>query len=335
MYDSFIEALPTRVRSSDNLEFGTKFRSKEKALTCRYLELNQLYSKYLVLDIDIPGSAYRWDEKGLPPPTIVVVNPCSTHSQYFYELNTPVYYTEASRRAPQKFFEDIDNALTATLGADTCFTGNIVKNPLHKDWRAVCNPQCTYDLADFKEYRLEYINHRRKLKREVEDDLKGRNDTLFDTLRFWAYIEVKNHDFSEDFMAAVQQQARGINSTFINRSNGILPIKEVMSTARSVASWTWRHKDTIGDMKKRGVMQLPPEMSLKAKQAAGASHAHANNSAKQSSREAILQAAMALKAAGIPVTQQSVAIRADMSLLTIKRSWREVDVQLGLYKKSA
>jgi DNA-binding CsgD family transcriptional regulator len=88
-------------------------------------------------------------------------------------------------------------------------------------------------------------------------------------------------------------------------------------------------------MKKRGVMQLPPEMSLKAKQAAGASHAHANNSAKQSTREKIIQAAMALKVAGTPITQQSVAIRAELSPRTVRGYWNDVDSQLELYKKAA
>ena len=335
MYSSFIEALPERIRSSDDLDFGTKFRRKEKALACRYLELNQLYSKYIALDIDIPGSAYRWDEKGLPPPTIVIVNPVSTNTQYLYELNTPVYYTESSRRAPQKFYEDIDNALTAALGADLCFTGNVIKNPTHKDWRTICHPQCTYDLADFKEYRLTYISHRKKLKLEASDSFKGRNDTLFDSLRHWAYMEVRQHQSQQSFMLVVQQRAQSINYTFVDRQNGILPFKEVQSTARSVGSWTWRHRATIGDRKNRGVMQLSPDMSMKAKQAAGASYAHSQNSAKQSTKEAVFQAAIALKAAGTPVTQTSVAIRAEVSMRTVKNYWKDVDSHIGLYKKVA
>ena len=50
-------------------------------------------------------------------------------------------------------------------------------------------------------------------------------------------------------------------------------------------------------------------------------------------RQAILEAAIALKASGTPVTQQSVAIRADVSIDSVKRYWKEVDSQIGLYKK--
>ena len=70
MYASFIQALPDKVRSADFKDEGTKFRRREKALGCRYVELNQLYKKFIALDIDEPASAYLWDERGLPPPSI-------------------------------------------------------------------------------------------------------------------------------------------------------------------------------------------------------------------------------------------------------------------------
>ena len=130
-------------------------------------------------------------------------------------------------------------------------------------------------------------------------------------------------------------KALSINGAFIDCQNGILPAKEVLSTAKSVGTWTWRHKDSIGNQKNRGVMELPADMSKKAKQAAGAAYAHANNSASQSTQEAILQATIGLKAAGTAITQQSVAIRANVSLLSVKRYWKEVDKQLGLYRNVA
>ena len=66
MYASFIGALPDKVRSAEFKDEGTKFRKREKALGYRYMELNQLYKKFIALDIDTPGSAYLWDEHGLP-----------------------------------------------------------------------------------------------------------------------------------------------------------------------------------------------------------------------------------------------------------------------------
>lgn len=333
MFNSFIAALPTKVRSTNDFQqYGTKFRDKSKALEHLYIEVNQLYKKFIVLDIDKPGSAYLWDELGLPPPTFVVINPKNAKCHYLYELKTPVYYTENSRRAPQKFFEATDIALTHLLGADLSYVGKFTKNPLHPHWIVLFH-QVSYDLEDFQEYGLSLRGN--KSKQILRESPEGRNTTLFDTLRHLAYLAVKTHDSYATFAEVVDSKALSINGAFLDCEKGILPAKEVLSTARSVSTWTWRHKDRIGNGKNRGVLKLPQDMSLKAKQAAGASYTHSNNSAKQSTREAILAAAIALKAAGTPITQQSVAIRADVSLPTVRRHWNEVDGQLGLYKKAA
>ncbi len=66
MHESFIAALPDKVRSAEFKDEGTRFRKKEKALAYRYVELNQLYKKFIALDIDKPESAFLWDERGLP-----------------------------------------------------------------------------------------------------------------------------------------------------------------------------------------------------------------------------------------------------------------------------
>lgn len=330
MYASFIEALPHKVRSAEYKNEGTKFRKREKAISYRYLELNQLYKKFIALDIDEPASAYLWDERGMPAPSIVVVNPENTHCHYLYELNTPVYYTEEARRAPQKFYEATDIALTRKLGADPAFTGHLVKNPLHPSWRTICH-QVSYDLEDFQEFGLDLRGY--KHKQRLIESPEGRNTSLFHTLRHWAYRDVLQQDSYELFQHGVDSKALSLNGAFLDCEKGILPAKEVLSTAKSVGTWTWRHRATIGQQKNRGVMELPADMSTKAKQAAGASYV--NEARSKSTAEAVLQAAIALRAAGTPITQQSVAIRADVSLLSVKRYWQEIDSQLGLYKRRA
>lgn len=271
MYSRFIESLPEKVRSTDYFEEGTKFRKKEKALQHKYVELHQLYKKYIALDIDVPGSAYRWDERGLPPPSYVVVNPANAHCHYLYELRVPVYYTENARRAPQKFYENTDIALTSLLGADTAFVGHLVKNPLHPYWKTICH-NAAYDLEDFKDYGVDLRGH--KQKQIVRHSIEGRNSTLFETLRHWAYIEVKQHTCYTDFYEAVDNKALSINGTFIDCQNGILPAKEVLSTSKSVGTWTWRHRFTIGNQKNRGILELNESMPLSEKQALGAAYAN-------------------------------------------------------------
>ncbi len=269
MYESFIDALPDKVRSAEFKDEGTRFRRKEKALAYRYVELNQLYKKFIALDIDKPGSAFLWDELGLPPPTFVIINPKNAHCHYLYELKTPVYYTEQARRAPQKFYEATDIALTHMLGADLGFTGHLVKNPIHPDWRTICHNN-KLDLEDFQDYGVDLKANKRKLA--LHDSGIGRNSTLFETLRRWAYVEVKNHPSLAAFQASVDTKALTLNGHFLDHLNGALPAKEVLSTAKSVGKWTWKHRNSIGNQKNRGVLELPEDMPTKEKQAQGAAY---------------------------------------------------------------
>ena len=281
MFESFIEALPDKVRSTNDFEeYGTRFRKKNNALQYRYVELNQLYKKFIVLDLDEPkneskkknklGSAFLWEEKGLPPPTYVVINPENAHCHYLYELKVPVYYTEHAHRAPQKFYENTDLALTNVLGADLAYVGKFTKNPLHPSWRTIRHG-ALYDLEDFAEYHLDLRSHKQKQK--LADSLGGRNTTLFDTLRHWAYQEVKQHGTYAVFQQVVDNKALSINKLFLDNLNGILPAKEVLSTAKSISKWTWKHRNSIGNgNKNRGVIELPENMPIKEKQAQGAAY---------------------------------------------------------------
>jgi hypothetical protein len=319
MFNSFVEALPEKVRSTDCFDEGSKFRKKENALGHRYVELHQLYKKFIALDMDCEGSAYQWEEAGLPPPSYVVVNPKNTHCHYLYELKVPVYYTENARRAPQKFYENTDMALTSVLGADTAFVGHLVKNPLHPCWHTI-HHATTYDLEDFAEYGLDLKGHKQKLK--VRESLEGRNTTLFETLRHWAYQEVKQHASFVAFQQAADSKAQSINRLFQSHSNGILPVKEVLSTAKSVGKWTWKHKHTIGAHKNKGVLELPDDMPVKERQAQGA--AYTNVVRTEAVDDTIKQAIHNCKKKGLKLTSGNLG-KCGLSMSTYYKHKGAVD----------
>jgi hypothetical protein len=135
--------------------------------------------------------------------------------------------------------------------------------------RSICH-QVSYDLEDFQEYGVDLRANKRKLS--LRDSGIGRNTTLFDTLRHWAYAEVKNHPSHAAFQTSVDTKALTINGHFIEHLNGALPVKEVLSTAKSVGKWTWKHRNSIGNQKNRGVLELPTAMPIKEKQALGAAY---------------------------------------------------------------
>lgn len=328
MFNSLIDSLPTKIRSTDDFNEGVKYQKRENALQKKYIELNQLYKKFIVIDIDIPNAVYSFEESNLPPPTYIVINPSNSHCHYQYELNTPVYYTENSRRRPQLFYENVDMALTTILRGDRDYVGKFTKNPMSKHWRLI-KTNARYDLEDFKEY-VDVGGHKVAIK-FVDVLLGGRNVTLFNNLRFWAYASVHSFENYNLFQLATDQQATYINQQFNNHNNGVLGYKEVLNTSKSVGSWTWKHQNSLGDLKNRGVMQLPKDLPLNIRQSKGADYSH--NIRTNDVQTKMLESAKALKAQGTPITQYSVATHSNVSIRSVKNYWSIIDNQFNLYKK--
>ena len=92
-----------------------------------------------------------------------------------------------------------------------------------------------YDLGELAEH-VDII----KAKHAVQSSGVGRNFTLFDQVRAWAYrwvLEFQSKNVSScDWRNAVLSQAEQLN-TF----DPPLPHSEVRSIGRSVAKWTWQH----------------------------------------------------------------------------------------------
>ena len=326
MFENFIESLPPKVRCTDDFSQGTKFRKKENALGFKYIEVSQFLKKQIIIDIDRPGAAFDWEELNLPSPSWITINPKNTYCHYCYELKTPVVYTEQGRRKPQEYYEAITSALISKLQGDPCYIGHITKNPLHPAWKTI-NHHISYDLGDFSEYLS--TNKPAKQSKNLVYDVHGRNSTLFNTVRLWAYREVKEHSNREAFFRAVENEAIAVNVQFLNWQNGMLPQKEILSTARSIAKWTWVNRHSIGNIINRGVMNLSDDMPLPEKQIAAA--AYSADIKANRTNILLLDSARNLKDNGIYVTQKAVAESAKMSLKTIKRHWDLILNDLKMY----
>ncbi|QJP72080.1 replication initiation protein [Burkholderia glumae] len=217
MIEELIKSLPNKVSSTDNFEDGTRYRKRDKALGYRYIEHNQLYKKFVIVDVDSPGGAFLWEDLNLPAPSLVTISPDSGRCHYLWGLKTPVIYTDGGRRSPQRFYEAVDVALTHAIpGADPAYVGKFTKNPCHPYWKVIQH-RVSYDLEDFSEY-LD-LTAKRKAQRHINSE--GRNSTLFDSLRFWAYPAVKIYDSYSDFQEDVNAQAFLINRDFFGNALGV------------------------------------------------------------------------------------------------------------------
>lgn len=190
---------------------------------------------WLTYDIDRPAGALAWEDGNVAPPTLTVTNPANGHAHLLYGVDVPIVTSEAGRAGPIRFAGALDVAYADALDADRGYSGLICKNPLHPYWR-VDAPGGLYDLGELAEWvdLTQYSDRRRRLP---EYGL-GRNCTLFERLRHWAYRNVDTYRQGapyEAWLLAVRDKAEGYNDF-----PAPLELAEVYATAKSVAKWTWR-----------------------------------------------------------------------------------------------
>lgn len=235
----FKASLPNRPYCSNNLQQGLIIRPGALALDHRYIQPNPPHSRrWLIFDIDRPGAAYAWEDANLPEPTIITISPANGHAHLLYGLTVPVVTTDKGRAAPLRYASAIEAAYSDRLAADPGYSGLITKNPLSNDW-GVLTPGRLYELGELAEWVD--LNSRRA-RREVVG--LGRNCTLFDDLRRWAYQHLDKHqgDF-DSWLKAIQRRAGAFN-TFPHP----LHQQEVAGIVRSVGRWTWsRYRGRLPD----------------------------------------------------------------------------------------
>lgn len=240
--DVYRDRLPTRLFATDDLKRGIRKYHVLEGVLKAIVQHNWRHSvSWLVFDIDKTTASVDWIDRPIPAPNIVAINPENGHGHYFYGLHTPVHdYTGASEKA-LRYLGSVDVALTELLDSDRGYSKLLSKNPLHDRWVTLFPRQGLYDLDELAGWvELDKYQDRR---RRLPNTGLGRNVTLFERLRLWAYRERRQPYLSEEmFHAAVRNRALVINAEFVPP----LPHSEVRATARSVARWTWRRLSAEG-----------------------------------------------------------------------------------------
>lgn len=254
--DTYKQRLPRHGYGTDDIRQGLRFLPIENLITRALVQHNAKHSlAWLVYDLDSETAALDWDDRHCPPPNLIAINPDNGHAHLFYGLEKPVHnYANASAKA-QRYMGAIDLALTEKLGADPGYAKLISKNPIHERWRVFVPRVDLYDLDELASWLdlSKYQDRRRRLPREG----LGRNCSLFETLRLWAYRERRKEQqyLSEElFRDACLWRALAINAEFTPP----LPHCEVRATVRSVSRWTWRN------MSREGFREYQRKVSRKA-----------------------------------------------------------------------
>lgn len=233
----FKENLPFKPYATNELSQGLSICNKQSALQKRYLQHNPPAKiHWLVFDCDQPGALETAHQQGhCPAPNFEVVNPANGHAHLFYGLAVPVTRTSAARAKPLRYLAAVEFALREVVGGDLAYGGLVSKNPLHPSWRTVEHQKTLWELGELSEY----LNLPVTLPKRALQVGLGRNCSLFETARRWAYKSVLGYRLAgsqESFSLAVFEACQKLN-TFPEP----LPLSEIKATAKSIAKWTWKH----------------------------------------------------------------------------------------------
>ena len=242
----FRETIPRKPYCTDVLG-NLYIRPAVEAIKRRYIQPNSPFDlQWFVFDVDRPTAHFDWQDRNAPAPNITAMNPENGHSHLFYGLEVPVIKCEMNpkvHKKPIRYAARAENALSTVLDADPNYAGLICKNPLHDYWDVKVWEKYSYSLDGLLDYFCfdKYKDRRRRLPSVG----LGRNCTLFDLTRHWAYREIRKEQgyLSEDlFIFECINYAGYKNQEFDNP----LPYSEVRATGKSIGRWTYRNMSADG-----------------------------------------------------------------------------------------
>ena len=304
----FAESLPHKPYCSDE-KGALQIRAKATAIGKKYIQHNQpSLCHWLVYDYDRAGALDHIGQNQLPVPNIVATNPANGNSHLFYKLANPVCTSDLAHRKPLALLAKIDYVLCEKLEADAGYQGFISKNVLHKHWLVQEVNQNAWELGDF----LEWLVLPKKLPKRAELQGLGRNCTLFEKARFWAYSQVLSYRLTANrkgFAEAVLKHCESINAEFPSPLN----FAEVRSTAKSIAGWTWKHYTGASRSDEEWAKYVAETHTPEKQRARQVKQAESRREATKTAR----QQAFEMKAGGS--TQQDIAKALGVSQQTVSR----------------
>jgi hypothetical protein len=234
--DDFYEKLPYKPYCSDELGL-TVIRPKKTAIKKSYIQINQpTQDFYLVFDIDRDFALMAWQDRNLPTPAWVSVNPLTGYAHCAYKLAGAVCTSDMARLKPLKYLAAIESAFIEKLDSDRAYARLLTKNPYHSKWKTVFFTDYAYSLDEL----ADYVDLKGHPIRGKDASGLGRNCELFDKGRYWAYKEIREYwkpGYKKEWFQAVEDYLLSINGLF----NNPLAYSEIKGIAKSIAKWTYKH----------------------------------------------------------------------------------------------
>lgn len=252
VFREFLDTWPRKPYCMHEKPGYMNIRRLNSAIHERYIQINPPSMKiYLIFDDDKEDAALSWFDAGLPKPFWTTQNTENGHCHHCYKLEIPVCTSRFGSLKAIKYVQVIYYAYALKMGADLNYSHLITKNPLHTEWRTTYWTKQAYSL----DYLADFVDLPKKLPKKLQVVGLGRNVTMFEKGRHWAYKAIRDymhHNSSLEWEKAVRAQIEAINSGFEQP----LPYSEVKATAKSIAKWVWQ-RFSYGEFReiqaKRGV----------------------------------------------------------------------------------
>ena len=231
----FFNNLAYKPYCADDLLYGLQIRPKKTAINMQYIQGNQpCMIHYFFFDIDRAEAVMAWHDANLPMPYWTAQTPKNGHAHICYKLAIPLCTSDLGSQKAIVYASKVQAGLANKLGADVGYSHLITKNPFHKDWRVTFWSEQAYTL----DYLADFVELPKKLSKKQEVLGLGRNCTLFENARKWAYKAVRDyfhHYSSLEWDKAVLAHLEALNREF----EVPLPYSEVKATAKSIAKYCW------------------------------------------------------------------------------------------------
>lgn len=241
--------LPGYPYAADRLGPENRMMSREQALTKRNIQTNRHgLVNLLTVDIDRPDGVVRaLEARDGWRPTWVAENLRNGHVHSGWRLSGPVAVTDAARPKPRYLAADVQEGLRISTGGDTSYSGFMTKNPLHPDWKVYWGPEealAGYELRELADHlrTAGFMPPYGWMGRRGKDLTGlGRNCSIFEHLREWAYPQINNYWGDLGGLGeAIERTALQINVDLF--PNDPLPYAEVRQIARSITRFIGRSR---------------------------------------------------------------------------------------------
>jgi hypothetical protein len=281
------DRLARRPYCADDLEYGLRIRSQSHALKHSHIQANSPALKWrLVFDIDRPAAVFAAEDANVATPNWIAENPRTGHVHACYEIETAIVTSTAGRAGPLRFAAAVEHAYMTALKADQGYVG--------------LEPYNLVELSEWVDLPA------RLSKKAASESPLGRNVSVFDSLRGWAYRNIRKYSALAEWQFACRMQAASFNCF-----TTALPAGEVDHIAKSVAKWVWGQFDVAASDARFSALQSH-------RGAIGGASSGKVRSVKTGERSLEVAAMAALG-----MTQKAIAIALDVSIDTVKRAVKQ------------